>query len=206
MRVAFREFQQRVVSLAARPPGWRFHLLLVLPALAVLYAFSFPGIHVVMAVFATYALAAAVVVWLLRLVGYLVLRSRGGAIGKGRWFTIAPLGGAVVGVLLWAGAPLRGRWLASRGAFEKLAAQVVQDKTPTDVPDAVDRRVGLYRVTSAWRVKEGVIFYDSVGSLIDDAGFAYLPDGPSADLESGSFENPQFRSLGRGWYAWTASW
>ncbi len=75
--VASRPVQERMVSLAEKPPGWRFHSLLVPPALAVLYAFSFPGIHVVLAIFATYALAAAVVVWLLRLIGYLVLRSRG---------------------------------------------------------------------------------------------------------------------------------
>ncbi len=61
-------------------------------------------------------------------------------------------------------------------------------------------------MTSVWRVEGGVIFYDKVGSLFDDAGFAYLADGPSTELENGLFENPQFRSLGGGWYAWTASW
>ncbi len=139
MRVAFREFQQRVVSLAARPPGWRFHLLLVLPALAVLYAFSFPGIHVVMAVFATYALAAAVVVWILRLVGYLVLRSRGGAIGKERWFTIAPLGAAVVGGLLLVDVPLRSRSQVatrSRNSRRTLSKARVRPKFPRPSIDA----------------------------------------------------------------------
>lgn len=55
----------------------------------------------------------------------------------------------------------------------------------------------------AWR---GVVFYDSVGAFIDDAGFAYLPDGPSPDMANGSFENPQWFALGNHWYAWTASW
>lgn len=69
-----------------------------------------------------------------------------------------------------------------------------------------DRRLGLYQVTSVWRVEAGVLFYEKTGALSDDAGFAYLPDGPSPDVENGLFESPRFRRLGEGWYAWTASW
>src|SRR5919108_100061 len=42
--------------------------------------------------------------------------------------------------------------------------------------------------------------------VIDDAGFAYLPDGPDPALEAGWFESPDFHHLGGPWYAWTASW
>ncbi|MGY0002335.1 hypothetical protein [Micromonospora sp. I033] len=50
------------------------------------------------------------------------------------------------------------------------------------------------------------MFYEANGYLIDDAGFAYLPDGPSPDLETPDFESPVFKHLGGAWYSWTASW
>jgi hypothetical protein len=34
----------------------------------------------------------------------------------------------------------------------------------------------------------------------------YLPTGPTDELDTGVFENPQFRALGGGWYTFTASW
>lgn len=67
--------------------------------------------------------------------------------------------------------------------------------------------VGTYAITSMERVPGGVILYDWAGnSFVDDAGFAYLPDGPTPELENGSFENPQWHDLGGGWWSWTASW
>jgi hypothetical protein len=51
-----------------------------------------------------------------------------------------------------------------------------------------------------------VIIYESTGLFFDDAGFAYLPHGPDDRLGNGAFEAPSFRSLGGGWYSWTASW
>jgi hypothetical protein len=195
-----------VTSFLVTPPRWPFHLMLLAPTLAVLYAWSFAGTHFVLAVFAGYALAAAALVWFLRFVGHLVMRWRRSARGNAWWFVIAPLGAAAVGVLLWFDAPLRVRWAGSRGAFERVAQQVIEGDRSTEVSEPFDRRLGLYRVASVWRVKNGVLFYDSVGSLSNDAGFAYLPDGPSPRLENGLFESPQFRPLGGGWYAWAASW
>lgn len=47
-------------------------------------------------------------------------------------------------------------------------------------------------------------FYEGT-ALFDEAGFAYLPDGPTAEVQQ-SLESPTFRSLGGGWYAFTARW
>jgi len=58
----------------------------------------------------------------------------------------------------------------------------------------------------AYRVPGGAVFYEEHGVFIDDAGFAYLPDGPTDGLSSVGFENPQFHHLGGPWYRWTASW
>ena len=73
-----------------------------------------------------------------------------------------------------------------------------------DVPG----RIGEYDVeTTAFRVASGAIIYDTTGTgFLDDAGFAYLPNGPDPSLENGNFENPQFKHLGGHWYSWSASW
>lgn len=65
---------------------------------------------------------------------------------------------------------------------------------------------GSYRIIAAYHVPGGVVFQERNGNLFDDAGFAYLPGGPTPDLENGSFESPIFRHLGGAWYSWTASW
>jgi hypothetical protein len=67
-------------------------------------------------------------------------------------------------------------------------------------------RIGLYGVRDFETVPGGWIVYDESGSgLFDDAGFAYLPAGPTPDLGDGLWESPQFRHLGGPWYSWTAS-
>ncbi len=68
------------------------------------------------------------------------------------------------------------------------------------------RSVGRYKITTVEVVGDGVIFYEKTGAFFDDAGFAYLPNGPSSAPANGGFENPQWFALGGHWYAWTASW
>jgi hypothetical protein len=48
--------------------------------------------------------------------------------------------------------------------------------------------------------------YEATGDFLDDAGFAYLPDGPDPELGNGSFEVPQFVHLSGDWYSFTSSW
>ncbi|MET8832977.1 hypothetical protein ABZV78_03545 [Micromonospora sp. NPDC004540] len=110
--------------------------------------------------------------------------------------------------LLVAGAPLQARWAMSRGAFEQVVATL-----PTTSPVSgewssvpVPSRIGAYRITAAYPVPGGVVFHDANGYLIDDAGFAYLPQGPTPDLKTPDFESPVFKHLGGAWYSWTASW
>jgi hypothetical protein len=54
-------------------------------------------------------------------------------------------------------------------------------------------------------VPEGLIIFDRDGAFMDDAGFAYLPNGEFPP-GNGAFESPDFRALGGGWYAFTSSW
>ncbi|MCA1707422.1 MAG: hypothetical protein LC808_30810 [Actinobacteria bacterium] len=57
--------------LAPSSPGWRFYLLLLAPALGILYASSFPGHAYFIAMACGYLLVGAAVVWAVRLGGFL---------------------------------------------------------------------------------------------------------------------------------------
>jgi hypothetical protein len=119
-----------------------------------------------------------------------------------RW-AVAPLMLSLVLVLLWTSVPLRARWRLSEGAFEDVVAQI--EAHPENVRTA-SGDIGLYTIISVEVVEGGILFTDSEGSGSDDAGFAYLPDGPHDGLENGGFEAPCFVHLDGPWYAWTASW
>jgi hypothetical protein len=190
-----------------RPPGWLFHLALVPAALWLLHAFSFPGFDFLGALLAVGLLGLAALAWALRVATYLWARRKGAAEGSWRWLVIAPLGGLLVIGMAWARLPLRARWELAKADFERAARQAppvtdADEWVAFDVPG----RIGSYRVIQSYRVGDAVIFYDSKGSLFDDAGFAYLPSGPFDELSTGWLDAPQFWSLGDGWYTWTASW
>jgi hypothetical protein len=189
-----------------RPPRRLYHLLLLFPAGVLLYAASAPGGHFLLAVISLWFLGAFVIVWLVRLGLYVAAVHRGTHGGAHRWFLLAPIMAVGVVALVWADVPLRVRWLGSRSAFEQAVAMAPQ---PTDrsawVPFEVGDRLGSYRIDQAVRAGDGVLFFEATGSFLDHAGFAYLPSGPFYELQL-PLESPEFRSLGGGWYAWTASW
>jgi hypothetical protein len=193
------------------PPGRVFHAALLVSVLALLWARSVPGSALAEGLAAAAALGLVVLVWFGRGVTYLIARRRRRARRGAAGFLVAPAVGALALVLVALDTPLHARWALSRGAFED-----VVEAGPASSPDAVgaDRwqgieapdRIGLYRITSVSRVGEAVIFWEAHGAFIDDAGFAYLPDGPDPALEAGWFESPTFHHLGGPWYTWTASW
>jgi hypothetical protein len=192
------------------PPGRVFHAVLAVSVLGCLWSRSVPGSALLEGLASAAALGLVALVWVGRGVGYLVARRRRRARRGAPWFLVAPVVGALTLALVGIDAPLHARWALSRGAFE----QVVETGTPSsphvtgdgwqgvEAPD----RIGLYRIPSVSRRGEAVIFWEAHGAFIDDAGFAYLPDGPDPALEAGWFESPEFRHLGGPWYAWTASW
>ncbi|MET7403077.1 hypothetical protein ABZS66_57315 [Dactylosporangium sp. NPDC005572] len=181
---------------------WAFHLVVVSVAGGMFWSVSYPGIHFFL--FAASACASVLVAcfWL----GWIIYvgSTRG---GWKRWFLIGPAIGALTVVLLAAGAPVKLRWAASQGAFATVVAgHPIPPPGSAWKSFAVPSRLGLYSITSADWVPGGAIFYEANGAMFDDAGFAYLPGGPTRELNTGLFENPRFRHLGGGWYSWTASW
>jgi type IV secretory pathway protease TraF len=99
--------------------------------------------------------------------------------------------------------PLRARWTASRPAFEAAVDEAMAD---ADGSSSESRPIGLYHVTSTSRHGDAVIFTERTGAYEDNAGFAYLPDGPVPVLEDEAMDGTVFRHLDGRWYSWTASW
>jgi hypothetical protein len=190
-------------SALLRPPWWWFHALVAVAAACLLWAFSVPGVFFLLGMGAAGVLALAGLIWAAWVLT-IGLRRRTWS----WWFVVAPVLGVIVLALLSAGVPLQSRWATSRSAFDTVvaslppAADTGNERSPVTVP----ARIGSYDITMAYRVPAGVVFHEETGNVIDDAGFAYLPDGPKPDLENGSFESPVFRHLGGPWYGWTASW
>jgi hypothetical protein len=159
----------------------------------------------------TSIVAVGAVVWLVRVVGGVVVRRKTVSrfsLRLSPWYLVAPVMGLLVLALASSSVPLRMRWMLAKGDFEKVVRQHAPAPTARTewIDFVVPALIGSYKIESAARVGDGVIFYHGTGAFFDDAGFAYLPTGPFPELESGSFENPQFYSLGGGWYVWTASW
>ncbi len=188
-------------------PGWWFNGCVAFAAAGVMWAVSAPGFAFFPFLMSGGALALLGLVWLIRVIGWGIDRHRGRSPAGAAQFLVAPVLCLVAWGLIAIDAPLQARWLASRSSFEAVVNHAPPASSSTDwIEFEAEDRIGLYRVRSASRVRDGVIFYEANGALFDDAGFAYLPTGPFPELDTGSFESPQFRSLGGGWYAWTASW
>ncbi len=193
-----------VNALTHEPPRWVFHGVMAVAMAGFLYAVSFPGIAFFLAGGTTLVLLAVAILWLVKVLGYWSGRRRGEEGSHGLRLLVAPLCGAILVISVWMDAPLRTRWAVSRTAFENLVKEVDSGRGGTErVPYG---RIGLYQISHIDPVEGGILFYEETGNLFDDAGFAYLPQGPSPSLANGSFENPQWRALGNDWYAWTASW
>ena len=203
-------FSDASPSIFRRPPGRWFHGLLLGPFGLALHAASFPaGWESMWLWFASLPILAAAGVWALRVITYLVARSKRRAAGSAWRFLIAPAMGLLLVGLIATSVPLRVRWWQGRGDFERALASAPAASTDRtewtnfDVPESL----GTYTIIDADRVGEAVIFAEATGSgVLDDAGFAYLPSGPFQELDTGWFESPRFVALGGGWYAWTASW
>ncbi|MBL7497853.1 hypothetical protein I6A84_23435 [Frankia sp. CNm7] len=201
-REASRPVRGQYLRVWAQPPGWVFHGFLVVPTAALLWAASAPVGDFLLTVSSVFALAVAAFIWNVRVALATWVRVR-----WSWWFPVAPLVGALVAGLVVADVPRPVRWDLSRGAFESVVVGLPPASADAEWHDIdVPTWVGAYRIIGAYRVGTAVIFYEETGALFDDAGFAYLPDGPDPALANGSFESPRYHHLDGPWYTWVAGW
>ena len=186
-----------------------------------LWSISVPGVRFLPWMASLWCLALIGVGWIV-LAALAVSRVARGGPRRIPWYVVAVLViGIVVVVARLTDAPLRLRFEPARSAFTEFAQQALAEAegVPTDDVDSmtiddprwnvlhpdVPLSLGGFQLRSAMVLPEGLVIFDREGAFLDDAGFAYLPAGelPAGD---GSFESPDFRSLGGGWYAFTSSW
>ena len=122
-----------------------------------------------------------------------------------RWrFSIAPVAGILAIVLVVSGVPLRVRWALSESSFATYAATApAADSSDEWINLPPPGRLGLYWIDEAEQAGEAIIFYPQTGAK---DGFAYLPNGPSAELYERWYPAPSFRHLGGPWYTFTSGW
>jgi hypothetical protein len=207
----------RVVDVGWRtlfgPPRSVFHGVLVLLGVGLLWVGTLPGVPIIPLVGLGWSLVAAAAVWTVKLVVYGVRRRRATAAPAGRWFLLAPVGGVLVVGLLVSGLAFGARWALSRASFDDAVAAVTDpDRTSDAASLAVDGyrgsgRLGLYRVLGEPRVIGDAVFFDHPlgGGFFDDAGFAYLPDGPTPAAEA-AFEWLRTEPFDGPWHRWWSSW
>ncbi|MET1008205.1 MAG: hypothetical protein ABWX96_21825 [Propionibacteriaceae bacterium] len=106
-------------------------------------------------------------------------------------------------------AALQARFGSSLSDFE---AVVTEAGAPTHrvegreaFPGSCPSRIGTYPIGECQLIDRGYLFLQQRAALGDEAGFAYLPDGPpGADpTASGEWRPDQFTPLGGPWYGWS---
>lgn len=184
----------------SRVADWLFYSLVALACLGLLYVASLPGSPLIWLLPALGLWLAVGIVWLVRLISAIQRRSFTPSL------VIAPLVVLVLVALFLSPLPLQARFALSRSAFE----QAVRSLPENQAEGGSLGMVGTYRISEWTRTGDGVLFYSASGTgLVDQAGFAYSPNGvPKAltNSDDPGFEVLGWQDLGGGWYSWQASW
>ncbi len=187
------------------PPRRGWLIALTIPLAAMLWANTYPGAHFLLMLALVYpALIVLGITWAGRFVAWRLSEHPRAA----KPWLIAPAMVISTWVLTVTDVPVWTRFqFFARDDFNA----VIEDLEPRGsfdnwVPLETPDRIGTYDIVATYQIGENVIFYEATGNFFDDAGFAFLPEGPDNRFSSGSFESPAFRSIGGDWYAWTASW
>ena len=94
-------------------------------------------------------------------------------------FLVAPAMVAALALALQVHAPFRARFALSRHALDDF----VRSQPDTVDPSAPAHRVGLFTIERTSSVGRARILQTGTGGFLTEGGFAYLPDGPGADLD-----------------------
>ena len=176
-------------------------------ALFGMVAFSFAGMPLLMAYPAACGYLVIVIVWLVAIIGAFVghrRRPRG-------WVAAGVVLAMSVGAILL-NLPVKARFAASLPAFDRIVQRAgpppaeLKENDGLEFPVACPKLVGLYVLEDCQTTSGGYLFFDALGNtLVDYAGFAYLPNGPHLDSDAG-FELQDLIHLRGDRYIFTASW
>lgn len=186
------------------PPRVVFHVVVGSLGVGLLWVGSLPGEPFVPLMVLGWLLGLGALIWAGKLIVHGWRRGQGVTQPAGRWFLLAPIGGVLVAGLLVSGLAFDVRWAASQASFDQA---VVAATAPAGITTATPGRMGLYRILGEPQVIGDAVFFHHPlgGGVFDDAGFAYLPAGPTPDVEA-SFESLRTRQIDGSWYRWSSSW
>lgn len=196
------------------PPRWLFHVPYVVVASAMVWSAGAPGYGTLPPEMAAFILP---MVWAEDLMGMLPAAGSLFSIGLAvawlarvlvvssntrswsRWFLVAPAIGLLVLADMVTGASLRLRWELSKPEFQQALVETRDSAADDGSWPQLAGRIGLYDVIEVSEVpglsgrRDGVLFVEAHGGLLDDVGFAHLPSGPDPD-------NQGCLHLGDDWY------
>lgn len=182
------------------PPRWWFHVVLVPPTGWLLWSTTLPGTELGALVLSLGALLVLALSWGVRVLTYAAYPDRRPR--SRRWVLVAPALALAVMTALVVDLPLRARWALSRSAFEDAADRAGRSG---QAPEQLLGPIGSYDVIAIEVVDGAVFFHVLGGGLVDDCGFARLPDGRVPDqFRRGELTTTD--ALGGGWSTYCASW
>ena len=157
------------------------HGLLTIVSLVLLCAFGMPGALFIPAMLGILAAVCLGGIWLVRYTVAAILGARfqdrilrrPGA--RRRWAT-TPLCLLAIVILLVTQVPLYVTFWISKGAMERMAAELMQPSVCYQ-PNA-NRWLGVYPVDHVETIPGGMRFLVKGAGFIDREGFAFSPDGP----------------------------
>ncbi|MEO6987387.1 MAG: hypothetical protein ABI239_01930 [Aquihabitans sp.] len=208
---AFERGRERVLR---STPGWKFHLVLALATLPLLWAISSPaGGNFALSMLSVWVLFLGALVWIARLIIWIFGRRSDHPRPSGRVFFIAPLCAVVVVGLFLTNIPLRARWRHA----EPTLASIVEGAPPASTDGRplefdVPATAGTYGLDRGIRLGDDVyiVLSNKSGGFIGflEAGFAYLPDRADPVLvnQVTGAESMTFTHLTGDWYTWTSTW
>lgn len=177
-------------------------------ALAGCFASSFAGAPLLILIPAALLALTVGLIWLIWFIAQTCSSTRPrprGWIAAGVILALAP-------VVIGFNVPVKVRFVLSAPAFNHLINQAgppparLVNQASDDFPGHCPTQVGLYAINDCQTTNGGYLIFDPLGSgLVDNAGFAYLPDGPQ--IKSGpGLEIQDLVHLQGSWYAFDASW
>jgi hypothetical protein len=172
-------------------PGWVFHLACGVGTLGIVWAASSPaGLDLTGDPFAWLGVACAVV-WALRLIAAVSLRTLTTA------FLMGPLmAGALAGVV-YLEVPQETRWVQAQSGFEKAVRELptAKDWDQARADEVTPGRIGSYSLQGVSRDAAGAAQFH----LADGVAFTYLVDGPTTAVKDAN-PGAAFEHLRGHWY------
>lgn len=191
-------------AMSALPPRVPWHVALALSLLALLWAFSFPGVDFAVALIAVCIIGLLGILWLIGLVVW--RRDAAGRSAGWRW-AIGPVLVAAGVALLIGQVPFNMRFAAAKSDFD--AAVSALPETVFAGENGGGQRyaggkqsIGSYDIAIVEIRGKGVLFHEEHGAFLGSAGFAYLPDGPTGEVIRG-LKSPEFSRIDGDWYRFT---